>query len=211
MHDTLRNQGEGLDCLNLVAQRAQIIANQMLERDIKRNSIGGQRLEDASGERIVVLPSNPSEPFYNLVFVENRLVQAVSGTGSYYIHNKEPESRISFGFGISFKDNQLKGCTAGIFSQDVNTLFIMIGLGRYGFAESLNVEYVLSDEPEKPGFVMYKANLPEELKGSVAPDGLADLLGRLPESISLDALIAKAVDPSGAGRDPEQAGPLATL
>ena len=65
----------------------------------------------------------------------------------------------------------------------------------------VTAEYRLSDGPDNPVFKLDQTNIP-------VPDYTPEFI---PDIFPLDSLIAKAVDPSGAGRDPEQAGPLATL
>ena len=188
-----------VDWFGSLTQRATSMANAVVARAIDNPE---QRIEcrrNLLEERIIIRPSSESS-WTNLVFCRAGLSQVVSSNGVYYVYNPLT-AHFSLGFGESSDYKRQDGWERVCVMREKGFLFATKSVPGKDHLIYVTAEYRLSDGPDNPVFKLDQTNIP-------VPDYTPEFI---PDIFPLDSLIAKAVDPSGAGRDPEQAGPLATL
>lgn len=190
-----------VDWFGSLTQRATSMANAVVARAIDNPE---QRIEcrrNPLEERIIIRPSSGSS-WTNLVFCRAGLSQVFSSNGVYYVYNP-----LTGDFSLGFRGSSNYDYRRHDGWEDVRVMrdkkFLYATKSVPGINHSIYVtaEYRLSDDPGNAVFRLDQTNIPVP---GYTPEFIPDIF-------PLDALIAKAVDPSGAGRDPEQAGPLATL
>ena len=188
-----------VDWFGSLTQRATSMANAVVARAIDNPE---QRIEcrrNLLEERIIIRPSSESS-WTNLVFCRAGLSQVVSSNGVYYVYNPLT-AHFSLGFGESSDYKRQDGWERVCVMREKGFLFATKSVPGKDHLIDVTAEYRLSDGPDNPVLKLDQTNIP-------VPDYTPEFI---PDIFPLDSLIAKAVDPSGAGRDPEQAGPLATL
>jgi hypothetical protein len=188
-----------VDWFGSLTQRATSMANAVVARAIDNPE---QQIKCSSNfleERIIISYSS-GHSWTNVVFCRAGLSQVVSSNGVYYVYNPLT-AHFSLGFGESSDYKRQDGWERVCVMREKGFLFATKSVPGKDHLIYVTAEYRLSDGPDNPVFKLDQTNIP-------VPDYTPEFI---PDIFPLDSLIAKAVDPSGAGLGPEQAGPLATL
>lgn len=192
---------KSVEWFDSLTQGATSIANAVVASAIGNPRQQIKCFSNALEERIMISSSTGSF-WTNLVFCRAGLSQIFSSNGVYYVYNP-----LTGDFSLGFRGSSNYDYRRQDDWEDVRVMrdkkFLYATKSVPGINHSIYVtaEYRLSDDPGNAVFRLDQTNIPVP---GFTP-------GFIPDTFPLDALIAKAVDPSGAGRDPEQAGPLATL
>ena len=190
---------KSVEWFDSLTQGATSIANAVVASAIGNPRQQIKCFSNALEERIMISSSTGSF-WTNLVFCRAGLSQVVSSNGVYYVYNPLT-AHFSLGFGESSDYKRQDGWERVCVMREKGFLFATKSVPGKDHLIYVTAEYRLSDGPDNPVFKLDQTNIP-------VPDYTPEFI---PDIFPLDSLIAKAVDPSGAGRDPEQAGPLATL
>lgn len=188
-----------VDWFGSLTQRATSMANAVVARAIDNPE---QQIKCSSNfleERIIISYSS-GHSWTNVVFCRAGLSQVFSSNGAYYVYNPSTDHFL-LGFNRQLDYRRQDGWETVCVMKDKQLLYATKSVPGIDHSIYVTAEYRLSDDPGNAVFRLDQTNIPVP---GFTP-------GFIPDTFPLDALIAKAVDPSGAGRDPEQAGSLATL